>query len=64
MGSRVQALLWWSMARAAHGMWHLPGPGVEPVSLALAGGFLTTRLPGKPHQVLKENKSQQTVNSF
>ena len=26
----------------------LPGPGVEPVSPALAGGFLTTGPPGKP----------------
>ena len=24
-------------------MWHLPGPGIEPGSSALAGGFLTTR---------------------
>ena len=24
------------------GMWDLPGPGLEPVSPALAGGFLTT----------------------
>ena len=29
-------------------MWDLPGPGVEPVSPALAGGFLTTAPPGKP----------------
>ena len=28
-------------------MWDLPGPGLEPVSPALAGGFLTTALPGK-----------------
>ena len=28
-------------------MWDLPGPGLEPVSLALAGGFLTTAPPGK-----------------
>ena len=28
-------------------MWDLPGPGLEPVSPALAGGFLTTVLPGK-----------------
>ena len=28
-------------------MWGLPGPGLEPVSLALAGGFLTTAPPGK-----------------
>ena len=28
-------------------MWDLPGPGFEPVSPALAGGFLTTVPPGK-----------------
>ena len=28
-------------------MWDLPRPGIEPVSPALAGGFLTTRPPGK-----------------
>ena len=27
-------------------MWDLPGPGLEPVSPALAGGFLTTVPPG------------------
>ena len=30
-------------------MWDLPGPGLEPVSPALAGGFLTAAPPGKPH---------------
>ena len=30
------------------GMWNLPGSGIEPVSPALAGGFFTTELPGKP----------------
>ena len=29
-------------------MWDLPGPGIEPVSPALAGRFLTTEVPGKP----------------
>ena len=29
------------------GMWDLPGPGLEPVSPALAGVFLTTVPPGK-----------------
>ena len=29
-------------------MWDLPGPGLEPVSPALTGGFLTTVPPGKP----------------
>ena len=28
-------------------MWDLPGPGLEPVSPVLAGGFLTTVQPGK-----------------
>ena len=28
-------------------MWDLPRPGLEPVSPALAGGFLTTEPPGK-----------------
>ena len=28
-------------------MWDLPGPEIEPVSPALAGGFLTTAPPGK-----------------
>ena len=30
-------------------MWDLPGPGLEPVSPALAGRFLTTAPPGKSH---------------
>ena len=29
-------------------MWSLPEPGIEPLSSALAGGFLTTGPPGKP----------------
>ena len=32
-------------------MWDLPRPGLEPVSPALAGRFLTTAPPGKPLQV-------------
>ena len=36
---------WASLLR---GMWDLPGPGLEPVSPALAGRFLTTALPGQP----------------
>ena len=31
-----------------HGMWDLPGPGLEPVSLVLQDGFLTTGPTGKP----------------
>ena len=34
-------------------MWDLPGPEIEPVSPALAGGFLTTAPPGKsPREIL------------
>ena len=29
-------------------MWHLPGPGIEPVSSALAGRFFTTEPQGSP----------------
>ena len=28
-------------------MWNHPGPGIELLSLALAGGFLTSEPPGK-----------------
>ena len=42
-------------------MWDLPGPGLEPVSLALAGRCLTTALPGKPQPfVLKYNFGLQS----
>ena len=28
-----------------------PGPGLKPTSLALAGGFYTAELPGKPQEL-------------
>ena len=31
--------------------WDLPGPGIKPVSPALAGGFFTTESPEKPSDV-------------
>ena len=58
MGFSLQwlLLLWLTSSRhtgfsscgtqALDGMWDLPGPGLEPVSLALAGGFRTTAPPG------------------
>ena len=36
-------------------MWDLPGPGLEPVSPALAGGFSTTAPPGKPGIVVLDS---------
>ena len=39
------------------GMWDLPGPGIEPMPPALAGGFLTTATPGKSrHPHFKDEK--------
>ena len=37
-----------SQAQLLRGMWDPPGPGLEPVSPALAGRFPTTAPPGKP----------------
>ena len=34
-------------AQLLRGIWNLPGPGIEPVSPALAGGFLSIVPPGK-----------------
>ena len=36
------------LAQLPCGMWDLPRPGIELVSLALQDGFLTTGPPGKP----------------
>ena len=56
----AQALGVWASAGAAcglsscgtwalllRGMWKLPSPGIEPMSPALADGFLSTESPGK-----------------
>ena len=42
-------------------MWDLPGPGLEPGSPALAGGFLTTTPPGKSELVISEWKESGTI---
>ena len=42
-----------SRAQLLRGMWDPPRPGLEPVSPALAGGFLTTAPPGKPYGIFK-----------
>ena len=38
-------------ALVACGRWNLPRPGIELMSLALAGGFLSTAPPGKSSMV-------------
>ena len=40
------------VAHVPRGMWNLPGPGIEPMSPALAGRFLSTAPPGKSHTIL------------
>ena len=39
-------------ASLLHGTWDLPGPGIDPVSPALAGGFFTTESPRKPLAII------------
>ena len=48
-----------SRAQLLHGKWDLPGPGLEPGSPALAGGFLTTAPPGKSRiiSIFKKRRS-------
>ena len=43
-------------------MWDLPRPGLEPVSPALAGGFLTTAPPGKPCFYFFDTVNNAVVN--
>ena len=44
------------------GVWDPPGPGIEPMSSALAGGFLTTGPPGKSQFILSDKpKTQQAL---
>ena len=50
-----------SRAQSLRGMWDPPGPGLEPVSPALAGGFSTTAPPGKPSSpIFKDRNTRQT----
>ena len=56
-------------AQLLRGMGDPPGPGLEPVFPALAGGFLTTAPPGKPtllnfHEVFDNNILVATVTKF
>ena len=45
-------------------MWDLPQPGIKSVSPALAGGFLATGLPGKPHISLFRACSKNAVSKL
>ena len=41
-------------------MWDLLGLGVKPVSPALAGGFFTTKPPGKPSETFIFNMADSS----
>ena len=49
-GARLRSCSGW--ARLLLGIWTLPGPGVELVSPAPAGGFFATEPPGRPQDRL------------
>ena len=55
-----------AQAYLLHGIWDLPGPGIEPVSPAMAGRFLTTAPTGKSHMslFLKQVSCRQYSGSF
>ena len=48
-------------AQLLRGMWDLPGPELEPVYPALAGGFLTTAPPGKPQDIIQSMTSDLSL---
>ena len=51
-----------SQAQLLCGMWDPPGPGLEPVSPALAGRLSTTAPPGKPYKrVLSQGVTQSDL---
>ena len=43
---------WGAWAQLPRGTWDLPQSGIEPVSPALGGGFLTTGPPGKSQELI------------
>ena len=51
-------------AQLLQGMCNLPGPGIKPTSLALAGRFFTTEPPGKPLRLHFELRDDQSVFLF
>ena len=53
-----------SWAQLLRGMWDLPGPGLEPVSPALAGRLSTTAPPGKPQFGIFEYGIKELLISF
>ena len=50
LGCRLSSCGAW--AQLLRRMWDLPGPGIDPMSPALAGGSLTTAPTGKPDHMV------------
>ena len=53
-----------SRAQLLRSMWDLPGPGLEPVSPALAGRFSTTAPPGKPRSPVSKGAEQPSFSQY
>ena len=51
-GPQSTVLVLHGLSTCALRMWELPGPGRDPVSPALAGGFFATELPGKSWSIV------------
>ena len=55
---------WVTWPLLSQGMWNLLGPGIKPVSPALAGGFLTTGSPEKSLSFTLTTELCPPVNSL
>ena len=53
-----------TQAQLLHGMWDLLGPGMEPVSPALAGRFFTTEPPEKPKELFFSFSQPTPISNF
>ena len=49
------------MGSAAYGVWDLLGPGIEPASLALAGGLSTLDRRGSPRLPLPDDTAPRKI---
>ena len=63
-GSRMQAQELRHTGPLPRGMWNLHSPGMQPVSPALAGGFLNTRPPGKSQSGSSERTCSEVSCSW
>ena len=50
-----------AQAQLLRSIWDPPRPGLEPLCPALAGGFLTTVPPGKPHILAIVNNTVMNI---